>query len=551
MTMVQKLLDINLFGACSVAGVRSGSFMLTGAKHKALFALLVTAPFGRRTRSFLQETLWGTACYDTGRQSLRRALADIKAIIGDCYGELLSSSNSEITINLARVNFIGHPGQGPFLEGISIRETGFLQWLEGIRQNPAQLAGLFSLTSQNQVHPVLPTVAILPFRAISMEANDITLGDWLAEETCRSLSRSRLLAVISHLSCREIARGIVDIQHVRAVLMIDFCVAGSLRRVGGMLVLDADLIDARSGRILWTRQFTGPSRQFTGLMAEGVATIVQSIGAAIADDALTHIQGLLPAEIEDHQLLIAGVNLMHKLRLSEFARARELIEEARIRAPHTPEIHAWLGKWYVLSIFNGWSTDPARETQFAIDCTARALDLSPDNAFCLTIDGFVQNNLLRRLDVADQRYSAALAANPSSALSWLLKGVLHAFNDEGAEAVAATARARRLSPIDPFGYFYDSLNATAHLATGQFETALTLADRSIAANDRHISTLRTRIVALNGLDRIAEARETATEILRRMPDFTVSGYLRTHPAAENAFGRNAAQAFLKAGIPQD
>jgi len=38
------------------------------------------SPFGRRTRSFLQDTLWGTACYDTGRQSLRRALSDIKQI---------------------------------------------------------------------------------------------------------------------------------------------------------------------------------------------------------------------------------------------------------------------------------------------------------------------------------------------------------------------------------------------------------------------------------------------------------------------------------------
>jgi hypothetical protein len=34
---------------------------------------------------------------------------------------------------------------------------------------------------ENQVYPVLPTVAILPFRALSMEANDSTLGDWLAE----------------------------------------------------------------------------------------------------------------------------------------------------------------------------------------------------------------------------------------------------------------------------------------------------------------------------------------------------------------------------------
>ncbi|WP_204326492.1 hypothetical protein, partial [Stenotrophomonas maltophilia] len=72
---------------------------------------------------------------------------------------------------------------------------------------------------------------------------------------------------------------------------------------------------------------------------------------------------------------------------------------------------------------------------------------------CLTIDGFANNNLLRRLDVANQRYGAALEANPNEALSWLLKGALHTFRDEGGLAVQAVQKARRLSPIDPFGHY--------------------------------------------------------------------------------------------------
>ena len=64
-----KLLEINLFGACIVRSVGTVSYEITGAKHRALFALLATAPFGRRTRSFLQDTLWGTSCFDSGRQS--------------------------------------------------------------------------------------------------------------------------------------------------------------------------------------------------------------------------------------------------------------------------------------------------------------------------------------------------------------------------------------------------------------------------------------------------------------------------------------------------
>ncbi|HRJ68307.1 MAG TPA: hypothetical protein PK812_01770 [Beijerinckiaceae bacterium] len=547
--MVGKVLDVNLFGACSVESATPGRFCITGTKQKALFALLATAPFGRRTRAFLQETLWGASCYDTGRQSLRRALSDIKQIMGEAYSEVLSSNNLELTIDLSRVRFMGHLQAGLFLEGIEIREPLFNEWLVGIRNNPGQLAGLFSLTDRPHVSRILPGVAVLPFRAIGGDRSDAVFGDWIAEELSRTLSRSRLFDVISHLSCRQVDSSGVDMSHVRDLLKADFCVSGSLRRTRSEIVLDADLIDARSGRILWTRQFLNPYDAFLDRSGEALAAILTSISGAIADDALTHVIGRSPPEIDDHRLLIAGIGLMHRATLRQFMRSHDLLNEAARRAPDAPEVHAWLGKWCVLSVFNGWSTDIAKDTRLAVDHTARGLDLSPDNAFCLTIDGFAHSNLLRRLDIAEKRYDLALAANPNSSLTWLLKGALHAFRGESTNAIGATDRARRLSPLDPFGYFYDSLDATARLAHGDYRSGLELANRSLAANDRHLSTYRAKIIALYGLGQIAEAKIVGGELLRRQPDLTVAGYISSHPAADHDFGRLAAKALTAAGIP--
>jgi TolB-like protein len=544
-----KRIEINLFGACVVRSAQPGGFELVGAKHKALFVLLATAPFGRRTRPFLQDTLWGTACYDTGRQSLRRALSDIKQIMGDSFAEVLSSTNSDITLDLTRVSFIGRPGAGELLEGINLREEGFNRWLGAMRLNPEQIYSLYSLSTQPPPRSMLPAIAVLPFRTIAGTPEHAVLGDWLAEEVSRSLSRSNLLAVISHWSSRALNHHAVDIPTVRSRLAVDYCVVGTLRVGAREMVLDADFLEATSGRILWTRQFAGPAETFLSRSADGVSEIVSAVGRTVADDAMVHVTDRQLADLEDHRLLLAGVGLMHRASLREFAKSRDLIEEAIRRAPNAAEAHAWHGNWHILSVFNGWSTDPAGDTQRAVDCTARALDISPDNAFCLTVDGFAQNNLLRRLDIADERYSLALRNNPNSALSWLLRGTLHAFRDEGAAAVEATGRARRLSPIDPFGYFYDSLNATAHLAHGDYQQSLELADRSLALNDRHISTLRTKIVALHHLGRREEAKRVALDLLARQPSFTVSSYRRNHPAADYNFGKRAAEALSAAGIP--
>ena len=547
--IVTKHLEVNLFGACIVRSAGQPAYEITGAKHRALFALLATAPFGRRTRSFLQDTLWGTSCYDSGRQSLRRALSDIKAVMGADFERLLRVNNAEISLDLSAVHFIGRPGGGEFLEGLDIRDHEFNDWLRAIRQSPEQLFALFSANTQPPPKSILPTIAVLPFRLVLGADQHAILGDWLAEEVCRSLSRSGLLAVISHLSARELSASSIELTQVRAALGVDYFVAGSLRVNDQRATLDADCIDATSGRILWTRQFNGRLGDFMAIESAPVTEVVRSIGQTIASEAVQHVHGRALASLEDHHLLVAGVGLMHQLKLSSFARSRELIEETIRRAPRAAEAHAWLGEWYVMSVFNGWSTDRAADTQLAQDCTARALDIESENSFCLTIDGVVNNNLLLRMDTAEQRFNAALERNPNEALAWLLSGVLYAFRDEGAEAVRRVETAMRRSPMDPFSYFFSSLAASAYISAEDYGKALELADASLVMNDRHLSTLRVKICALHRLGRTEEARASAAMLMQRQPDFTVSGYLRNHPAAEFRGTKNVCAALSAAGVP--
>ena len=545
-----KLLQINLFGACIVRASQPGGYEVKGAKHRALLALLATAPFGRRTRSYLQNLLWGTSCHDGGRQSLRTALSMIKGLMGPDFEQLLKVNNTEICLDLSKVDFIGAVGAGEFLEGIDIRDDDFNDWLQSVRQAPEQFVALLTGAAPMAVQPrIMPSICILPFRLVLGEDVHSVLGDWLAEEICRSLSRSHLLNVISHLSAREIGGQRIDLTRVKRVLNVDYCVTGSLRVSGNRVVLDADCLDVASGRILWTRQFPGEMGEFLMAESQPVSDIVRAIGRTISADALAHAQGRSLSALGDHQLLIAGIGMMHQLKLSNFARSRDLIEEVIRRAPRVPEAHAWLAEWYVMSIFNGWSDNSLRDTGVALDCTARALDIDPNNTFALTIDGVVNNNLLMRLDKASERFDAALDLNPNESMAWLLSGVLSAYRDDGADAVRRTARALRLSPVDPFGYFFDSLASTAYLASGEWANALTLADRSIAKNDRHLSTLRTRICALHYLGRAEEAQAAAHDLLRRQPDFNIASYRRSHPAANFKFGQNVTAAFAAAGIP--
>ena len=541
-------LEVSLFGTCITRVIGAETVDIRGAKHRALLAILATAPMGRRTRTYLQQILWGDASYDSGHQNLRRALSDLRSLMGDTFVELIHTTNTDIELNIAHVAYLGDPAKGVFLEDLNVRERGFADWVQSVRADPSQVAALTRVASPARTGRMRPRITALPLRVLAEDTELSVLADWVSEEACRSLSRSNILTVISHLSSRAMAAQRFDLEKVRTILDVDYLITGTLRRHGSDLVADFDFMEVATGQILWNRHVSAPAGGFAELIQGRLSNIIQSVGRSIAETAIAYVRDRPLPQIEDHNLLIAGVSLMHKRQMRDFLKSRELLNEAARRAPKSSETAAWLGKWYVLSVFNGWTIDRMGDTQKALDHTARALDIDPESSFSLTIDGFAHNNLMQDMAMAEARYNAALDINPNESLSWLLRGTLMAFQDDGMAAIRGTDTARRLSPIDPFGYFYDSLAATAHLAAEQYDKALEFADKSLTMNDRHLSTLRAKITSLYHLGRHEEARAAASELMRRSPDFRVEDYRRSHPSSRHKLGQRVIEALSGAGV---
>lgn len=541
-------LDISLFGTCAVQIVGASGGEIRGAKHRALIAILATAPMGRRTRGYLQNTLWGQSDYDSGHQNLRRALADLRKLLGDTFDTVIRTTNSDVELDLEHVRFTSDPSAGLFLEDLNLPERDFRTWVDAVRRRPEQIAVPSRSAPPVQLRRHRPRVTVLPLGHIGNDPSLGILGDWIAEQSCRYLSRSNLMSVISHLSSRVMAQKRIVISDVRATLEVDYLLAGTIRQDNGQIICEFDFIDALSGTILWNRSLAIASVNALEDLHAKLIDVVRAVARAIADCAVNAVHGQKMAEIADHDLMIAGVSLMHRRTMRDFLRSREFLIEATERMPNMAEPMAWLGKWYILYVFKGFSVDRAGDIQKAVDCTARALDIDPESSFGLTIDGFANSNLLKNFDLAAKRYEAALQLNPNESLAWLLTGSLNAFKDNGLAAIEATRTARRLSPIDPFGYYYDSLASTAHLAAGNYAEALEFANRSLDVNDRHVSTLRVKVTALHFMDRQEEARAAAVALKRRLPDFKLDDYRRDHPSAHHKLGQSVIQALAASGI---
>jgi class 3 adenylate cyclase/TolB-like protein/Tfp pilus assembly protein PilF len=396
-----------------------------------------------------------------------------------------------------------------------------------------------------------PSIAVMPFevRPRPTEEREV-LGQVLAEEIIRSLSRTPELNVISRLSTAAFGGRGATLSEIGQHLQTEYVLSGSYSTDSTRILLNAELAETGSGRILWTRRLSGQVADLFSEEQEIVSQLAAEVQTTLENRELTRSRLQPLPTLRSYTLLMGAIALMHRLSSRDFDEAHNLLETLIERGRRQPIPQAWLANWHVLRVQQGWSSDPQKDAYLATESTKRALDVDPDCSLALAVDGFVHTNLLRKLDVAADRYDHAIRANPSNALAWLLKGTLHAFKSEGEEAMENTQRALKLTPLDPHRYFYDSLAATACVAGRQYERALELAQRSLRANRLHTSTLRVVVASQWHLGRVEEAQQTAKRLLQLQPDLTVGGWLQRSPAAPYPIGKETAEALRGAGVPE-
>jgi class 3 adenylate cyclase/TolB-like protein len=394
-----------------------------------------------------------------------------------------------------------------------------------------------------------PAVAVIPFAPRGAGSNQAVIGEVLAEEIIRALSRSPDLNLVSRLSTTAFRGRAAALGKIATRLHADYVVSGWYADDEESVTIEVELAETGAGRILWSERVTENISAMLGGEQEMIGRLVEGICASVMTREIRRARLQPLPTLKAYTLLLGAIALMHRLSPRDFEDAKRLLQALTDRGVRQPTALAWMANWHVLRVQQGWSDDLQRDAKSALEYTKRALDADPDCSLALAIAGFVHANLLKKLDAAKDCYEQAIATNPSESLAWLLKGALHAFMSEGRQAVEHAQRALKLSPLDPRHYFYDSLAASACLADHQNELALKLAQRSLRANRKHTSTWRVLTVAQWNLGLHDDARASVAELLKLEPHFTVDGWLKRHPAAAFPIGREISEVLRQAGVP--
>ena len=191
-----------------------------------------------------------------------------------------------------------------------------------------------------------------------------------------------------------------------------------------------------------------------------------------------------------YDLMLRAIPAIYRLDQTSFRGAGRLLEQSLELDPSSAACHSWLAHWYLLLIGQGWAPDAAEASRHADQLAQRAVVLDPGDARGFTVAGHVRAFLHRQAKEALSLHERAIALNPNLALAWCYAGLAHSYLGQHTESIRRIQRARRLSPHDPHGFFFDMALVMPFLLSGEFEIAAQLGRRARSVHPGLSSTYK-------------------------------------------------------------
>ncbi len=407
-----------------------------------------------------------------------------------------------------------------------------------------------------------PTLLVMPFEppATAAPLQGLGAGDVATERLVHLFSQSPWLHVINGLSASELRGRQLSMGEVYRCARADYVLRGQVRSEGTdhsdprqPIRLELELWRQGAGDPIWQHSVQG--RVYDLLSAEGdlLAPVVYGVASRVdrveKHAALSLRAGAALPSLKAHTLYLDAVDALHRFDRQRFDHCRAVLVHLHEQSPTHPDPLAWLARWHTFNSVQGWSADRRYDAEQAMAYSERALDRDPHSSLALTMAGAAQAGIQLDPHKAQALYSQALQHNPNDSLAWVMSSVAQGFMSQAEPALANSELALGLAPLDPMGYYYHSLGASAALGARQWGRATALAERALTANSLHGSTYRVLAIAhaLNG--RISESRAVVARLLAIEPDASLDMFLRrvpTHFEDRDLY----ANALLTAGLPK-
>jgi TolB-like protein/class 3 adenylate cyclase len=398
------------------------------------------------------------------------------------------------------------------------------------------------------------SIVVLPFRNLSGDPSQEYFADGITEDLTSDLSRIAGSLVISRNTAFTFKGKAVDARHIGRELGVRYVLDGSVRRMGGTVRVNAQLVDAGTGAHLWAEQMDVDQNTLATLQDNfGIANrLARTLSVELVNVEGRRAQRADPDAVD---LTMRGWSVLNGGPNKDDAqRSVALFEDALRIDPENGQARVGLAQALTLVYRNRWDPDPAKVLARADEAATRAIAIAPNYAHAHYVKAEVLG-LSNRFDAALATYDRAIALDRNHAAAYVGRARNLNVIGRSAEALAPVERAIRLSPRDPelYVWYFVLCHANTHLARDA--QAIDWCLKSIATGKTFYFAYVDLASAYAWRGQNAEAAAAVAELLKLRPGFTVQTLVQEgsgtsdNPAFRKEFLR-IVEGARKAGLPE-
>lgn len=297
--------------------------------------------------------------------------------------------------------------------------------------------------------PITGSVAVLPFHDIGTAEDELDLAEALRDELVTRLTRIATLKVIAAGSLEGHMASALEPSRIGKELAVDKVLTGTVQRIGEMVRIRTQLVDAATNEHLWGQSF---DRQLTAanifaMQTEIAEQVAKVLLASLSPDETARL-GYAPTDnLEAYQAMLLGHARLKEGTRDAFDAAMYHYQRALELNPDFPDVYLAMARAYVLAAEEyGVSDLEAREKIEAFAEAALALDPQQGLAFNYLAVVRRENG---QLSEALRLFQRALQLAPGNPRILHGMGLTLRLQGRPQEAIAYYERAVEISPMSP------------------------------------------------------------------------------------------------------
>jgi len=393
--------------------------------------------------------------------------------------------------------------------------------------------------------PEKASIAVLPFKNISGDPEQEFLTDGITESIIGSISRVSGLFVIASNSVFTYKGKAVKTQTVSQELGVRNVLEGTVQRIGKKLRVNAQLIDALTGRHLWSEKYDREITDIFSVQDNISKEILTALRVNLVEGEQARVWARGTPKIEAYLKFLKAYEIFKSFNKKNMIMTRQLCQEAIALDANYAEAHTLFGVAHLIDLWFQWGESPRNSMAQAVTALRKALSLDPLSDFACANLG--------HLYLMQQKFDEALVAgrksielNPNGDYNMVLLAMTLMYSGQNDQAINLYKKAWRLNPYCPAWYIHAA--GVAYRNLGKWDEAIAVSKRALEVKPDHFPALMVMASTYEMSGRLEEGRAVATEMLRINPNFCVKN--QWLPYKNKAEAEAVREALRQVGIPE-